>query len=110
MKEVCSQHSGLVEILKNIEDKMDNQVSFCIKNTNDMRKEDASLDSALVRLDEKVNWLVRDRQEQKERYEKKTQFYRRVQYSVAVGVASVVSYLFVHREEIKIIIREWLLQ
>lgn len=79
----CSKHDVLVEIV------------------NDVRNSQAKIETDL-------KWLIDDRKEQKEKYEKKKNFVRNIHYGCVVALASAIGILFENRESVRLFIKEWL--
>lgn len=104
----CKEHSGLVVTLKNIEEKLDEQINHCKKTTCDTNKKINSIEINVASLNSKVDWLVLDRQEQRDRYEKKRAWIKKIQLATATTVIGFFGYLFKEREAVRLFLKEWL--
>lgn len=62
----------------------------------------------LVAIKTDVEWLKKDRQEQKEKYERKKSFIRKIHYTIGIAVASAFWYTFENRESVRAFLKEWL--
>lgn len=55
-------------------------------------------------------WLKEDRIEQKQSYEKRKAFIRKIQYGIVLGFFSFIGVFFEHRESIRLAIRDWIIK
>lgn len=102
--ETCKEHSGVNSCIKNLDTKLD---AMTMK-FDELDKKFDGLSTDFIRLNDKVDYLVKDRQEQRERYDKKVAWIRKIHYSIGAGVISLISYMFVNREAIRATLKEWL--
>ena len=104
----CKEHSGFIATLKSIEEKLDNQLEHCYLTTNCTNDKFNKIEINVASLNSKVDWLVLDRQEQRQRYDKKNLWKRNTYYGIATVLLGFFSYLFKEREAVRLIIKEWL--
>ena len=62
----------------------------------------------LARLEVKIDYLIDERKEQKERYEKRKNRIRKLQYAVFGSIIAFLSYAFENRETARLALKEWL--
>ena len=105
---VCKEHSGLVATLKSIEEKLDDQITLCRGTTCDTNEKFNKIEINVASLNSKVDWLVIDRQEQRQKYDKKNLWKRKIHYGIATALLGFFGYLFREREAVRLILKEWL--
>lgn len=79
----CDKHDAFYEMLNNIR-----------------------VDQAQIKND--IDWLKKDREEQKARYDKRRNFIRKLHYGTGVALCSAFWYLFEHKENVRMFLKEWL--
>lgn len=62
----------------------------------------------LATIKNDVEWIKKDREEQKARYEKRIAFRRKIHYTVGVSLASAFWYTFENRDNVRLFLKEWL--